>query len=130
MAKQPAPLPLPSDDEIDKAISQAIILVREEWFPGYTFDLETDWDELGLITFEDRTDAIEKALGEVCVAAYDDPPSRSAAEQSCRGARVLQFVWQSVHFGCEMFFRFAIHRGYLFVISLHRAKFAKKPVSR
>lgn len=130
MAKRPTSFPLPSTDEIDQAIQDALGLVGEDWFSGYEFKLQEDWDELALTTYEDRTRAIERALQEVCSSDYDDPPNRVAAEPSCRGARVFQFVWMSAHFQCEMFFRFAVHRGNLFVISLHRAKFPKKPVTR
>jgi hypothetical protein len=124
-------LPPPTDAQIEEAIEAAKARIHEQdWYPGHSFDLELDWEELGLATFVERTDAITRALGEIRCPDYDDPPSRVAAEPSCRGARILQFVWQSPSFGCEMFFRFAIHYRNLFVISLHRAKFPKKVARR
>jgi hypothetical protein len=47
------------------------------------------------------------------------PPQRSY-EQGILGSELFAFRWESPNFGCEMYFKFAVKEGLLWIVSLHR----------
>ncbi len=47
------------------------------------------------------------------------PPQRSY-EQGILGSELFAFRWASRVFGCEMYFKFAVREGVLWIVSLHR----------
>lgn len=73
-------------------------------------NLPSDLDKLGLYDFEEQARAVLACLEEITPEYYKGPhpPNEIACEPVCRGARLLQFVWPSDHFGRRMCFKFAL----------------------
>ncbi len=82
-----------------------------------------DFSELELITEEEQTDAIRSVLNEIGASDYcgPHPPQHTSDEPRCKGARMLQFAWQSDRFdGKRMYFKFCIAEGdRLAVLRIH-----------
>jgi hypothetical protein len=75
------------------------------------YHIPEDFDNLGLHTFEDQSQAVWACLQELTSAFYDgpNPPDHIGCEPVCKDERLLQFVWSSGHFrGRRMCFKFAI----------------------
>lgn len=101
-----------------------VALAEGEWYPANTFNLDADWRRLDLWSDEDRLDALRRAAGEVSLDDFDPPPPPSrSGEPACKGALMRAFVWTSASFNLRMYFKFAFHRGYLYIFSLHPADF-------
>jgi hypothetical protein len=122
-----------SDAQIDAALDVARVRLTEgEWYPCNSFKIIEDFESLGLETDEQRLIALQQATAEVSAVDFDEPePPGLSDEPACKAMQMIPFVWESRSFCKRMYFKFGIHRdGHLYVFSLHRADFEKKPTMR
>lgn len=123
-----APKPRHTKEEL-AAVAQdlqraSVALGEGDWYPANTFNLDEDWRRLDLWGDEERLDALRRAAAEVRIDDFNPPPPPSrAGEPACRRALMRAFVWESASFNQRMYFKFAIHQGYLYIFSLHPADF-------
>jgi hypothetical protein len=66
-------------------------------------------------------DAVPRILLEISPKGYRGrrPPQRSY-EKPILASELYAFGWDSRFFGCQMYLKFAIKGGYLWIVSLHR----------
>ena len=125
-----------ADSKVDAFIKRA----RSAFTRGKSYkigqNLAADFGDLDLYTSEEQLEAIESCLREITTDFYRGPhaPNHIGREPVCEGERLLQFIWNSDHFGAEMCFKLAIDSRRqsderLIVVRLHRAynpnRFAK-----
>lgn len=82
-----------------------------------------DFQELGLIGSEDQGFAIGSVLDEISAPCYcgPDPPNHISKEPKCKGAVMVQFVWNSACFkGLKMYVKFCMVGDRLAVLRIHK----------
>ena len=79
---------------------------------------QENYKELGP---EELAERLPEILSEIRPKAYQGhrPPAKSY-ERSILDAELFAFRWSSKVFGCQMYLKFAIEGGYLWIVSLHR----------
>jgi hypothetical protein len=78
------------------------------------------WD-LGLVGSEDQTAAVRSVLDEISAPCYcgPHPPKHISQEPKCRGAVMVQFVWNSACFQRKMYVKFCMVGDRLAVLRIH-----------
>jgi len=74
----------------------------------------------------DLENVLSQLLGEINPVWYagTHPPQRSY-ESEIKGLELFAFRWASKRFGCDMYLKFALNQGHMWLVSLHIDR--KKP---
>lgn len=114
----------PSVKELTGKIRQAREKASgKQWMAADYRKLAAQFDELNCYTEEEQNQALEAALNEVQPGHYTGPrPPGKSHEEACKEAEMFAFAWESRHFACPMYVKFAFVQETLFLISLHKAK--------
>ena len=64
---------------------------------------------------------LPRILQEITPEKYvgDSPPEKSY-ERDILNSELFAFKWNSLLFGCDMYFKFAVTKGALWIVSLHK----------
>lgn len=113
----------PSYKELNNKINQA----KEAIFENRFFILDpvviaADALELGYLV-DSLSDILSNLLNEIRPEHYagQRPPQRSY-EDKIKNCELFAFKWDSIFFGCEIYFKFTLKDDQLWVVSLHRNK--------
>lgn len=88
--------------------------------PLHTFQ---DFQELGLFSHEEQLDTIGSVLDEIAACAYcgPHPPDHVSKEPKCRGARMIQFAWNSECFDRRrMYLKFCLKDSRFVLLRIHQ----------
>ena len=89
---------------------------------GSPLHTSQDFQELGLFSHEEQLDAIGSVLDEVSACDYrgPHPPDHLSKEPKCKGARMIQFAWNSACFeGRRMYVKFCLKDGRFVLLRIH-----------
>ena len=117
----------PSHREINGKLKQAREAASEKQIafvgPGVIL---SDLLELNFLVAE-VSDRLPEILSEIRPGDYQErrPPAKSY-ERSILDCELFAFRWSSKVFGCQMYLKFAIKGGYLWIVSLHRHRTSEK----
>lgn len=114
-----------SAEQVERALHGARdAFRRSDFIAGSPTHASGDFEALGLISHEEQSAAIGRALDEISQADYKGPhpPNHISGEPKCKGDRMLQFVWQSACFaGKRMYLKFCIKYDRFILLRIHEA---------
>jgi hypothetical protein len=111
-------------EQVEAYLRRAAQAFREsEFIAGSPKHVAQDFGDLQLFAWEDQAKAIRSALDEISPGDYTgpDPPNEISGEPKCKGARMLQFVWNSACFKKQMCFKFCMVGRRLHMLRIHEA---------
>ena len=112
-----------TDEDVAKFLSQAReAFMRSGFIVGSLKHTIPDFQILNLVTSEDHQETIHAVLNELEVTQYNGPhpPDHISGEPKCKGARMLQFVWNSACFENKlMYIKLCMVNGRLAVLRIH-----------
>lgn len=89
---------------------------------GSPWHTSQDFQELGLFSHEEQLDALGSVLDEIAANHYcgPHPPDHLSGEPKCRGARMVQFAWNSECFeGKWMYVKFCLKDSRFVLLRIH-----------
>ena len=110
----------PSHKELTGKIRQAREAVSQGHINLVDPDIVArDASELGYLV-EDLQNVLYDVMGEVTQDNYvgKRPPDQSY-EDKIKGSELFAFTWESKRFGCEVYLKFTLKDGILWLVSLH-----------
>lgn len=137
MSKEPAGEIL-SSEKVDSFLRRARqIFPKRDFIIGSLKHTISDLRALELVDYEEQKLALVAILGEISADCYHGPhpPSHVSDEPKCKGARMMQFHWNSACFGGRrMYVKFCIVDERLVLLRIHEEyapnKFAKRDRSK
>lgn len=113
-----------SREEVERLLRRAReAYIRRGFMVGSPKHTIQDFGELKLISHEDQLNAIDTALKEISADDYKGPhpPRHKSKEPKCKGARMLQFAWNSKCFeGVErMYVKFCLADDRFVLLRIH-----------
>lgn len=115
-----------TDEQVTAKLAVARQLLAGFGFKAGSKKIFSEFEQLGLISSEERHEAIKAVLDELSSSCYvgPHPPKHMSSEPLTHGKRMLGFLWNSSRFQARtMYFKFCIAKfkesETLFVFSLH-----------
>jgi len=90
---------------------------------GSPLHTSQDFQELGLFSHEEQLDTIGSVLDEIAACDYcgPHPPDHLSKEPKCRGARMIQFAWNSECFDRRrMYLKFCLKDNRFALLRIHQ----------
>lgn len=117
----------PSYKELTRKIRQAKeAAANGSIFPLEPLSLACDAIELGYL-IEDLGSVVIDLLDELNPGIYaGSRPPKKSYEAAIKGLELWEFIWPSRRFGCDLYFKFTIRQGVLWIVSLHENRPWKK----
>lgn len=113
-----------SVEQIESFLRRArLALAKSDFITGSAKNTSSDFQTLELASHEDQVTAIRDVLNEISSDHYrgPDPPKHKSREPKCKGATMMQFVWNSACFGKQMCVKFCMVDERLAVLRIHEA---------
>jgi hypothetical protein len=119
-----------SPDEVGKMLRRARQYFAASGFiagsPTHAFE---DFQELKLISHEEQENVLGRVLEEISPADYrgPHPPDHISGEPKCKGARMVQFSWNSVCFRKKaMYVKFCLKNDRFVLLRIHADYYKRK----